>query len=314
MAQTAVIVNEEDDTKYASNPFVGFTIKPNTFNDGADMFYTDSSKANLLFEGNIVNGKTEGVYYAYNVNREGDIRPDTKTVVHSRNGSFDGCCKIDANMNDKLTSKYLFKFDKGELTQLKVINPFFRFFYKERNDTEPVDTLSFSFQNGRLEAVTFYNDKAFYNITPALTSNLLDDTMEINKLVPAERYYMYSYESKDSSQIAYLKDYKFTENGTNRNNRIALVYDSLKTVKSLNLIAAFPWIYNPFDDWREDTTDYSVKMVEIRFDRNKILQGIEGKTLLKEMIQMRGEAKERILEVNDYLLLFKREGTLDMEK
>ncbi len=314
MAQTSVIVNEEDDTKYSFNSFVGFTIKPNAFKDGNYLFYTDSTKANLIFEGSIVNGKTNGYYYAYSLNRDGYIRPETKTAYHSKDGNFDGICKVDATLNRLVVNKYLFKFDNGEIKQLKVINPFFRFFFDERDQAEPVDTLTFQFQNGKLQSLTFFNQNNYYSIIPPLNKDILDDPTGIEKLAPAENYFMYSYENRDSSQIAYFKNFKFIETGNNRNNRITLVYDTLKTFKSLNLISEFPWVYNPYNDWHEDTTDYPVKLMELRFNTNKNLQSIEGKKLLNEQIVRREDVDERMLEMNNFILFFRQEGILDTEK
>lgn len=60
-AQTTVIIQKDEiGNKYLYNPFTNLMIKPNAFKDGSYIFYADSTKANLLFNGTINNGTTNG--------------------------------------------------------------------------------------------------------------------------------------------------------------------------------------------------------------------------------------------------------------
>ena len=77
-AQTTVIANEDDGTKYSISPFTNRYIKPNAFKDGSYIFYRDSAKTIILFEGLINKGLANGVYYAYYNNELGEPFLETK--------------------------------------------------------------------------------------------------------------------------------------------------------------------------------------------------------------------------------------------
>lgn len=317
-AQIAVIINEEDEKKYSSSPFVEATIKPNAFKDGAYTFYIDSSKTIPVFEGNIVNGKTEGLYYTYKKDHNGEAIQKTKRSIKTTNGNLDGICNIDDVWDEvSSTKKYLFYFDKGELKNFKIINPFFRFFYETRDTINPIDTLTFSFQNGKLESINFYNYNDFYNIIPSMKSNLLDDTVGIKKLSPSEKFYIHNFEYKDSLLVMNYKRFEFNDTATAWTKALELQYDSLEAFNRIVVLSGYPTITHPFNDNFEEFTAFSLTLVEMEFDKNKCLRYIKCEHSFEKSLVGYGDnldnTEERLL-FGQAQLYFLHGGFLDITK
>ena len=286
--QKIIVVNEEEiGTKYNESPFTYLSIRPNIFQDGDYIFYFDSTKKNIFFKGKIINGLTNGVYYTYERNGSYEIISKTKASIQSINGKLNGVCKSSINECGHVRDGFTFHFDKGILTKIKVINPFFRGtiqpslngggFYMQRDSHVPIDTLTFVFQNGKLESVHFYNNISFYKVQPALKNDCVKDTFGLKKLSSSEKYYVRNPEFKDSLGILFEKEYKFDDKATIWQKSIFIGYDSLININRLALISGYPTIVNnpALYGNRDEYTAYRIFLLEIEFDKNKCLRYIK---------------------------------------
>ena len=169
--------------------------------------------------------------------------------------------------------KFYFTFSKGILQKLKIINPFFRYFFDENRDSlKAIDTLTFSFQNGKLDDFNFYNHNSFYKIQPAFKSDCANDTAGLKKLSVNEKFYVHDYSGKDSSLIMLYKTYNFND----WQQTLSLQYDSLKTLTRLVLLSGYPLISHPnnINDDFPDSTLVSMYLLSMEFDKNKCLRNM----------------------------------------
>ncbi|NVO10130.1 MAG: hypothetical protein HXX16_09235 [Bacteroidales bacterium] len=307
MAQTNIIVLEnqtEDEIyeKYYQNPFVNYFIKPNSFKDGSYIFYLDKAKTNIFFEGIIEKGITSGIYYTYNLDtNNGEYISSTKRGIKVENGKFDG----EYGFKD-IPNKYHYCFEKGEIKKLKVIDPFNHFLSDEEKDTiKAIDTLTISFQKGKIESVNFYNYNSFYNVQPILSSDCSSNTSGLINLTKSQSYYVTDPERNDSTLIRYYKKFNFNDSATNWNKRLSFQYDSLKTLTCVVLESGL--------DALNRSVYFNLTPVKIKFDKNNGLKYIDcnGKYYFVSAVDENGNEGLRII-LNQAVLYFLPDGIFDI--
>ena len=269
-----------------------------------------------------------GVYHTYKRNKAGEINSKAKTSIKSINGKLDGIGIIDISECGYRRDGFHFHFNNGALKKIDIINPFFRGellpqidgggFYNKRDSLKPIDTLTFLFQNGKLESVHFYNNNSFYIVQPALKNDCVKDTLALKKLSTSEKYYVRNPEFKDSLGIVFEKIYEFRDTTTNWQKSIFIGYDSLKTLNLLSLISGFPTvIYEKIGNYygRDNFNAYRIFLLEMEFDKNKFLSLIKYNQSFTELASVDENGIESTnLYMNPSTLYFLPDGILDISK
>ena len=187
-------------------------IKPNKYKNGTYIFYGDRSRQNILFKGNITNGKPTGYYYQPNFDwggeEDGSIRlPDEFTLpVKIKEGSIDSTfCPTNVN-------EIQFYFQSGVIQNISFIS-----------DVSFHHKLSFYFTFGKLDSVTNYSKDSRFSSERILLSGKikLDSSKYFRKMDKPENIYT----GLDSSKVLYSNNMK-DESGD-------LYYDSLLNLRRI---------------------------------------------------------------------------------
>ena len=282
IAQTNVIIDMNDRSKCGYNDITQFSIKPLAFTDGDYVFFTDSLKKIIKFEGSINKGMTNGTYYTYSLNAIGNPIFESKNNIKVINGKINGGCIISCQIYNNILNRYYLKFLNDKLVKFEISNPFFNFNHTSEAAQHNPDTLIFNFNNGKLETINNYICNHKFNIPKKITAHNLKDTAGTKFLWAKNRYYIPNgrkirkdsnfgennalrgfKEIYDSVLICSHKEYHF------EHTRILVQFDSTKKVTQILISTLFPKAV-----FEKDVELSPFHDIQLQFDRNEFITGI----------------------------------------
>ncbi|MBL0047021.1 MAG: hypothetical protein IPP32_02850 [Bacteroidetes bacterium] len=266
VAQTTELVYNDRDTSYIGNPFMQSfgLIKPHAFKDGSYLIYTDGKKNNILFKGFIKEGKTNGIYYSYKKNNSDSVLRESKTVLKTREGKFDGWCKLLAFNTYNICYQYHFLFYKGVLQKVKITDAFM----SENGFNNPLDldsnttrkstdTLVLSFNKQKIECVQFLRSENSFTIKSPLSNTCINDSTELETALPIASIYKNN-GANDSMQISFQKQYSIKTKKSSVEGHLQFQYDSLK---QFNRFVLNSWFFVDYSN------HINFDLFEIRFSK-----------------------------------------------
>jgi hypothetical protein len=211
------------------------SIKPESFTDGAYIFYMDSLSRQEVFKGDIFNGRLTGTYF-----------------FGSPDNYHDSSLQVKNNMPDGVFKygRYCFYFGSGYLNHFSFSHPI-----------DDIDTVDMDTRLGKLNSIHFFKTGLYTTLQTTanelLLKNLYSDTAGIIKL---KKIIYVPFRSIDGSiEMQYEKIFDF-DGGT---DRLVYYYNKSRILKKIEIESKIPEI------------DFLQPNTSLEFDNNGCIRYIE---------------------------------------